>query len=141
MNPFAEHYVPDRKRGAAGQSEIVALDRAEFVYSQDLRADIKKWQRKGCYRIGSSEYVERGNRMGISHDARAHALAIGASVVVVESTPAKLRAIRRTAKGTIDMATVLADPPAVATPRGYYVVRAIFMRASVSPAKLSEHEA
>jgi hypothetical protein len=74
-----------------------------------------------------SEFVDRGNRMGVSHDARLQAAAIGASLVWFSSTPAKLRAIKRRRNGTINMASVLADPPASLSPRGYYVVRAVFL--------------
>ncbi len=124
-NPFAERYVDERRR-----RHIVPPIRPGDVkvrYSQDLAGDLKAWENDGYKRIGSAEFVDRGNRMGISREASAQGAAVGASLVIFQATPAKLRAIRRDASGAIDMSPVLADPPTSASPRGYYVIHAVFL--------------
>jgi hypothetical protein len=120
-NPFAEHYRP-ASTGAAQIHE----DTVQVRFSQDLKADLKRQQKEGWRSIGTSEFVER-NRMGVSHDARLHAASIGASLVLFTTIPAKLRSIKRRKNGAIDLASVLADPPASPSSRGHYVVQAAFL--------------
>jgi hypothetical protein len=127
MNPFAEHYVPIASGAGPQPSSLIPEDIVQVRYSQDLAAEVKKSEKQGYRRMGSSEFVDRGNRMGVSNDARLHAAAIGASLVLFSSIPAKLRAIKRRRNGTIDISSVLADPPAAPSPRGYYVVQAAFL--------------
>jgi hypothetical protein len=110
MNPFAEHYVPMSNALASHPGQLVPEDTVQVRYSQDLAAGIKQFKKQGYRCIGNSEFVDRGNRMGVSDDARVHAAAIGASLVLFSSTPAKLRAIKRRRNGTINMSSVLIDP-------------------------------
>ena len=123
INPVAEHYVGI----GSPQSRSVVVDEVKVRYSQSLSTDLATWTREGYNRIGSAEFVDRGNRMGVGHEAAVQAASVGASVVLFCATPAKVRAIRRTKKGNIEMKSVLDDPPASPSPRGYYVVRAIFL--------------
>src|SRR5436190_710813 len=94
MNAFADNYVPiSRETGGPGGQ--IPEDAVQVRYRQDLAAAIKESERQGFLRIGTSEFVDRGNRMGVSHDARMHGASIGASLVLFSSTPAKLRTIKR----------------------------------------------
>ena len=137
-NPFAEYYVADTTEPAESQVkqhlEAAAVQTQYTHHTQDIEDAVMQWGLKGYRRVGSSEFVDRGNRMGVSHDARRQSAAVGASLVLFQFTPAKLRAIRRGIDGTIDMKAVRADPPAGLSPRGYYVTKAVFL---LSPQPLS----
>ena len=128
MNPFANSYISHKIAKAVHIEPPIPEHAIEVRFSQDLATDVSASLKEGYQRIGTSEFVDRGNRMGVSTDARAHGATVGASLVWFSAIPAKLRAVRRRANGRIDMSCVLADPPASPSPRGYYVVQAVFMR-------------
>ena len=132
-NPFAEHYVPaegSRPSRAMGQAQPESI---EVRHCIDLEGDLAGLKCEGFQVLGTSEFVERGNRMGISHYARLHASSVGASLVLFQFLPAKLRAVRYLSNGTIDISSVREDPPASLSPRGYFVARSAFL---ASPATL-----
>jgi hypothetical protein len=58
-----------------------------------------------------------------------------AAMVLFRPTPSKLRAAKNKPDGTIDIAAVLADPPASMSPRGYYVAQSVFLAKGTSPTR------
>ena len=129
-NPFTEHFVTDEGRTVPLRTEQVEAGSVQFRPTRDIPTDSASWEQQGFGPIGWCEFTEKGNRMGISHLAREQAASVGASVVLFQFTPAKVRSIQKGPDGRIDMLRVLADPPAGLSPRGTYVVQAVFLARS-----------
>ena len=131
-NPFREHFVAEGTHALpTGTAPGHAYD-VHFQPTRDIENERATWEQKGYERVGWCEFADKGARMGISHLAREQAAAVGASVVLFQSTPAKVRSIRKGPDGRIDMSLVHADPPASLSPRGTYVVHAVFLAGAVS---------
>jgi hypothetical protein len=130
-NPFSEHYIPEQSHVLKLSPERLGASKVQALFSKDISGDSVHWERQAHVRLGSCEFVEKGSRMGISYLAREQAASVGASIVLFQFTPAKVRAIRRGEDGRIDMSSVRADPPASLSPRGTYVVQAVFMASLV----------
>ena len=124
---FAEHYVANPTTQVSPPEEAASLEDIQVLMSKDLGKDLKAWEERQYERIGTVEFVGKGN-LGIGTEARTQAKTVGATVVLFRLWPAKLKAIRRTEDGSIDIDAVVADPPAGLSPRGYYVLRAAFLR-------------
>ena len=123
---YEQHYVSLVASEPRPTALSVDVDKVELQMSKDLPADLDRRRNSGFIPIGTSEFVGRGN-MGVGIEARTQAARVGASLVVFRLTPAKLRAIRRDPDGAIDMESVLADPPAYMSPRGYFVLQSYFL--------------
>ena len=123
---YEQHYVALVAPEPRPTASSVDVDKVELQMSKDLSADLDRRRNSGFIPIGISEFVGRGN-IGVGFEARTQAARVGASLVLFRLTPAKLRAIRRGPDGTIDIASVLADPPAYMSPRGYFVVQSYFL--------------
>lgn len=91
--------------------------------TQDLQATTAQWEQAGFVRVGCSDAVIKNNQMGFSHILAHTALAVGATLVAFQMTPAKLRSIRRLDDGRIDMNAV---QPAQLSPGGSSVIQAAF---------------
>jgi hypothetical protein len=124
---FAEHYVSDMGLDVGDLSTNTMAGDVQIAMTKDIARDQKLWEEKQYQRIGSVEFVAKGN-LSVGVAARAQASAVGATLVLFSLWPAKLKAIRRKDDGSIDIDAVIADPPASLSPRGYYVVRAAFLR-------------
>jgi hypothetical protein len=96
--------------------------RVKCDYTKDLSGTVDKWEEVGFIKLGQSEVVSKNDDMGVSDGLSYTAAAVGASLVVFQITPAKLRAIRRNPDGSIDMDAVRADSPRSFNPSGYSVV-------------------
>lgn len=123
---YEQHYVSLVASEPRPTASSVDADNVELHMSNDLRADLDRRRDSGFIPIGISEFVGRGS-MGVGFEARTQAAKVGASLVLFRLTPAKLRAVRRSPDGAIDMEAVLADPPAYMSHRGYFVVQAYFL--------------
>ena len=125
-NLFGEHYVRIAQSIRKDESTTIDVDKVKVQLSRDLITDLHAMKNKGLLPVGMAEFVGKGN-MGVGLEARTQAAKEGASVVLFRLTPAKLKAIRRSLDGAIDLAAVLADPPASMSPRGYFVVQSFFL--------------
>jgi hypothetical protein len=114
------------KSRSFARAPAAAENDVKVLMSRDLQRDLGEWASKGYVPIGGAEFVARGSQ-GIGQEARAQADAVGASVVLFTLLPAKLKSIRRKSDGSIDLSSVMAYPPAYLSPRGYYVVTALFL--------------
>lgn len=122
---YEETYVPLVASAPKG-SLVVDAHNVEVRSSPNLPAETEQRIANGFTLIGTAEFVGRGN-LGVGQEARIQAAKVGAATVLVRVTPAKLKAIQKRADGTIDMQSVLADPPAYLSPKGYFVVQANFL--------------
>lgn len=127
---FAEHFRANSDIGPDSAHSVQA-DEVQVLMSKDLDSDIKEWQEKELELIGRAEFAGKGNH-GVGVEACAQAVRVGATLVLFSLWPAKFRAIKHLADGSIDMAAVLADPPAYLSPKGYFVLKAVFMRPNKS---------
>jgi hypothetical protein len=93
----------------------------------DLQATVGKWEKAGFVRLGTADAVIRNDLMGYWHIIAYTAFAVGATLIIFQGTPAKLRKIRRLDDGHIDMDAVYADPPVQLSPRGSSVIQAVFL--------------
>jgi len=123
---YAQHYVPLAPPQLEARTTSVDVDKVEVQMSRDLPAELGRRKSAGFLPIGTAEFVGRGS-MGVGLEARTQAAKVGASLVLFRLTPAKVKAIRRNPDGTIDLESVLADPPASMSPRGYFVVQSYFL--------------
>ena len=130
-NLFAEHFIAQAVAPDASKSPKVTAGEAQVLMSKNLDQECEEWQSKQYVRLGTAEFVAKGN-YGVGAEARAQAGVCGATLVLFSLVPAKLRAVKREPNGGINLAAVLADPPASLSPRGHYVVRAVFMRPNPS---------
>lgn len=122
---FAQHFQHlGHSVSVSSTPTDASLVRVEM--SRDLEADVEKMKSEGFVPMGKAEFVGRGN-LGLGHEARTQAARVGAAAVLFRLTPAKLKAIRKTQDGAIDLSAVLANPPASLSPRGYYVVQSVFL--------------
>lgn len=124
---FAEHYSSDLSLEVGDPDSNTMADDVQVAITKDIARDQKSWEEKQYQRIGSVEFVAKGN-LSLGAAARTQASLVGATLVLFSLWPAKLRSIRRKEDGSIDIDAVVADPPAGLSPRGYYVLRAVFMR-------------
>ena len=122
---FADNYVTipvaPAARPARVRSEVI-----QVLMCTDLDAEVAKYSAQGFFPIGSAQFVGKGNQ-GVGREARDQAARVGAALVLFTLVPCKLRAIRKTADGQIDMRAVRADPPAGLSPKGYSVLTATFL--------------
>ena len=123
---FEKHYVCLAHPVLKGQIATVEADKVKVQLSRDLSTDLESMKNEGLFPVGTAEFLGRGN-MGVGLEARTQAAKEGASVVLFRLIPAKLKAIRRSLDGAIDLEAVLADPPASMSPRGYFVVQSFFL--------------
>jgi hypothetical protein len=113
--------------------------RVRSDYTNDLLGTVDQWEKAGFLTLGLSEVVGKNDVMGFSDDLGHAAVAVGASLVVFQVTPAKLRAVRRSPDGRIDMDVVRANSPASFNPRGCSVVQAVFLApTSIQAGELAE---
>jgi hypothetical protein len=106
-NPFSEHYISDSSVMLIFRGKPMPQNDIQVLISRDLEYDLVQWVGPDYARIGTAEFVARGSQ-GIGEEARLQAALVGASVVLFQTTPAKLRAIRRRPDGSIDLSSVLA---------------------------------
>ena len=125
-NPYSTSFKEKRGLKGKGCLSIAASD-VSFQKTESVDRDAQALELEGHLEIGRSEFVMRNDQMGFSRMARQHAASIGAHVVLVESTGAKLQAIHVGPDGAIDMESVMADPPKSLQPRGHSVIRAVFL--------------
>jgi hypothetical protein len=126
MNHFTQNFVSSAGADAARREPSVDEHLVQVLHSHDIDESVREWIEKGYVELGRSEFVGRGQEH-VGPAARAQAAAIGASVVLFRPIVAKLRSIKRRGNGTIDIASVLADPPAHMSPRSYFVSQAAFL--------------
>jgi hypothetical protein len=126
-NLFSEHFVAEAEMRDASEKPKASAGEAQVLMSKDLDHECEAWQGKQYVRVGTAEFVAKGNH-GVGAEARTQAGVCGATLVLFSLVPAKVRAVKRKPDGSINLAAVLADPPAGLSPRGHYVVRAVFMR-------------
>jgi hypothetical protein len=88
----------------------------------------RDWICKGFKVIGRVDAVLRGDGEPPERPAVAQARQVGATVVLYNLWPAKLKAVKRRPDESIDLATLLADPPTRIRSNGSYVVKAVFLR-------------
>ncbi len=88
----------------------------------------KDWVSKGFKIIGWVDAVRRAYVELPDRQAIARAKQVGATVVLYNMWPAKLRAIKRLPDESIDLASLLADPPKKLRPDGFSVLKAVFLR-------------
>lgn len=109
------------------EPETCEAARILLDHTQDLQATVEKWENAGFVRLGAADAVMRNDLMGFSHIIAYTALAVGATLVALQGTPAKQRRIRRLDDGHIDMDALHADPPVQMSPRGSSVIQAVFL--------------
>jgi hypothetical protein len=109
--------------------------RVKFGLTNELHGTVNRWKENGFVKLGSSEVVDRNNMTGFSNRLCNAAVAVGASLVVCQITPAKPRAVRRDADGRIDMDALRAKPPPRIYPGGYSVTQAIYLAPSSPQAR------
>ena len=95
--------------------------------ARDLEGETSEYCERGHEVVGWCEFVGKGF-MGVGAEARHQAAQVGATVVLFGLWLAKLRAVKYRDDGSIDLASVVADPPAGLSPKGQYVLRAAFLR-------------
>jgi len=128
---FSENYLAGPATQSDSLNQAVSLDDIQVLISNDLQSDMRAWEEKHFERIDAVEFVAKGSH-GVGAEARTQAQSVGATLVLFSLWPAKLRSIRKAADGSIDIASVIADPPAGLSPRGYYVLQAVFLRPNPS---------
>jgi hypothetical protein len=122
---FAENYVQS-STGSKVATAPVDAEAVQVLLCADLQAEVAKYLNQGFVQLGSAQFVGRGNQ-GVSREARAQAAKVGATVVLFTLVPCKLRAVRKTADGHIDMQALRADPPVGFSPKGYSVLTSAFL--------------
>ncbi|MES2944859.1 MAG: hypothetical protein V4772_18485 [Pseudomonadota bacterium] len=125
---FAETFRP-----SLGVSLLVAsaesVPEAQVQMARDLDSEVSEYRKEGHEIVGWCEFVGKGF-LGVGAEARDLARQVGATIVLFGLWPAKLRAVKYSEDGSIDLAAVVADPPASLSPKGHYVVRAAFLRSN-----------
>jgi len=104
----------------------VPVDAIQVLMCTDLEAEVSKYASQGFFPIGSAQFVGKGNH-GVSREAREQAAKVGAALVLFTLVPCKLRALRKTIDGKLDMQAVRADPPLGFSPKGYSVLTSTFL--------------
>jgi hypothetical protein len=123
---FAETFRPLLDVSARGAA-VDSLPEARIQMARDLDSEVSEFREHGHEVVGWCEFVAKGF-LGVGAEARDQAKQIGATVVLFGLWPAKLRAVKYREDGSIDLAAVAADPPAAPSPRGHFVIRAVFLR-------------
>lgn len=121
---FAEHYLPARGKR---RSPLLPAAHVEVLWSSTLDADVAKWRRAGYMRVGQADTLSKAAARGPTQELAELARSVGADLVLFCIWPAKLKAVKRTEQGEIDLWAVLDDAPASFSPRSYAVARAVFM--------------
>ncbi|WP_296952478.1 hypothetical protein [uncultured Massilia sp.] len=128
-NAYMEH---DFRYNETEASPATVPPSADHEIRIDMTSDpdraSKDWISKGFKIIGWVDAVCRGDGEPPERPAIARAKQVGATAVLYNLWPAKLRAIKRLPDKSIDLASLLADPPKKLRPNGFYVVKAIFLR-------------
>lgn len=123
---FAENFRP-----SPGVSALCAaadsIAEVQVLMARDLEGETSEYCERDHEVVGWCEFVGKGF-MGVGVEARHQAAQVGATVVLFGLWPAKLRAVKYREDGSIDLASVVADPPASLSPKGHYVLRAAFLR-------------
>ncbi|MCD2515784.1 hypothetical protein LQ564_05585 [Massilia sp. G4R7] len=88
----------------------------------------KSWIETGFTVIGRVDTVLRGDGEPPERPAVMQARQVGATAVLYNLWPVKLKAIKRLPDQSIELASILADPPKKLRQDGFYVVKAIFLR-------------
>ena len=125
-NPFSENYIADSDVSNKSQELVTLKNDIKVLISRNLDREIELWMNKGFFRLGSAEFVAKGSQ-SVGAPAREQASLVGATVVVFNTIPAKLKSIIKNEDGSINIPAVIADPPISKSPRGYYVVKAVFL--------------
>ncbi|MCV2360390.1 hypothetical protein LNV08_15545 [Paucibacter sp. TC2R-5] len=125
------HFAENYKSMATAAEVALALAATPLAAVQvlmcaDLQAEVAKYTGLGFLQIGSAQFVGRGGQ-GVGREAREQATKVGAALVLFTLVPCKLRAVRKTADGQIDMQAVRADPPSSLSPKGYSVITSAFL--------------
>ena len=123
---FPDHYVAVTTNVPSGALVRAPLEDIQVLMSADLDVEVEKYRGAGLYPVGTAQFVGKGNH-GIGLEAREQAAIVGAALVLFSLVPCKLRAIRKTTDGRIDMDAVRADPPAGFSPRGHSVLSSVFL--------------
>jgi hypothetical protein len=123
---FADHFKASQDISPFGPG-LVERDDIRVLRSNQLEQEVATKCAQGFEVAGWAEFAAKGD-CGIAAEAADQASRVGACLVLFSFWPAKLRAIRYLPDGSIDLAAVLADPPAALTPKGYFVTKAAFLR-------------
>jgi hypothetical protein len=123
---FSDHYVAVAPTVTSRPLVRVPVENIQVLMCADLDAEVEKYRSTGLYPVGTAQFVGKGNQ-GIGQEAREQAAVVGAALVLFSLVPCKLRAIRKTADGRIDMDAVRADPPASLSPHGHSVLTSVFL--------------
>lgn len=123
---FAEHFRPT-PGVSARRATADSIGEAQVLMASDLEGEISEYCQRGHEVVGWCEFIGKGS-MGVGAEARCQAMQVGATVVLFGIWPAKLRAVKYREDGSIDLTSVVADPPAGMSPKGHYVLRAAFLR-------------
>ena len=121
---IAQHFLP------AGGNPWVPLSPETYVevlWSSTLDGDVEKWKKAGYLCVGQSDILSKAVAQGPTQELAELARRAGASLVLFCIWPAKLKAVKRTQEGEIDLWGVLDDAPASFSSKSYAVTRAIFM--------------
>lgn len=122
---FADHFKASQ--GIDTSPGLVQKQDIRVLMSTRLDQEVAQKREEGFELVGSVEFAAKGD-CGVAAEASDQAARVGASLVLFSIWPAKFRAIKRLPDGSIDLAAVLADPPAALTPKGYFVLKAAFLR-------------
>lgn len=124
-NLFAENFkaIPGIRFAPAS---LEVHREVQVLMARELDQEVQENCNSGYSVVGWAEFVGK-NDLGVGAEAREQAGRVGATMVLFKLWPAKLRAVRYLPDGSIDLASVLADPPANLSPKGYSVVKAAFL--------------
>jgi hypothetical protein len=121
---FAEHFLPTRGKR---RSPLAPDTHIEVLWSSTLDDDVATWRKVGYTRVGQSDTLSKAAARGPTQELAELGRSVGAGLVLFCIWPAKLKAVKRTQEGEIDLWAVMADAPTSFSPRSYAVTRAIFM--------------
>jgi hypothetical protein len=126
---FADHFKACPNTGPS--PGLVQRQDIQVLMSTRLDHEVAEKCAQGFELLGWAEFAEKGD-CGVGAEASDEAARVGASLVLFSIWPAKFRAIKHLPDGSIDLAAVLADPPAALTPKSYFVLKAAFLRSTLS---------
>jgi hypothetical protein len=129
QNAYMEHdfrYEETKVKPVAAPLSTECEIRVEMCSDPDQAS--KGWIEKEFKVIGRVDAVLRGNGEPPERPAVAQARRVGATVVLYNLWPVKLKAVKRLPDQSIKLASLLADPPKKLRPDGFYVVKAIFLK-------------
>lgn len=133
---FADHFKASKDIGPSGPGVLERGD-IRVLRSNRLDQEVATKCAQGFEIAGWAEFAAKGD-CGIAAEAADQASRVGACLVLFSFWPAKLRAIKYLPDGSIDLAAVLADPPAALTPKGYFVTKAAFLRPAADSSGLPQ---